>query len=200
MPDVKPEIPFDVVKLRESTEEYMANLNVRAAIEAIISCVRDTNLYISERAPWASKDEQLRAVAVRTTLEAVYIAAIFLSPYLPNATSALYAKLHTAPKLIKDLSAAFDNLAPGTPVDIGDILFAKVAVPESNIPSAAATPADPLNGEELEKAITEQGNKVRQLKEVKTQLCFENARPSFHCNFFHYARVGLTVISCSMYK
>jgi methionyl-tRNA synthetase len=165
IPNVVCEIPFDIARLRDTTESNFAAINIRTALESAMECVRETNRYITERAPWQCKDENLRAVSVRTTLEAVYIFAHFLSPYIPTASELLFSKLHTAARPIKELSPAFNNLAPGTPVDIGDILFAKVALPEVPEPKQAEV-KETLTADQLEAAVTAQGAKVRQMKEV----------------------------------
>lgn len=168
-----PDQPFDLANLRNATETYMATLNTRAAVEHAMECVRETNRYITEKAPWLSKDQTHRETAVRTTLEAVYVFAHFLSPYLPATSAVLFKRLHTAARPIPQLSPAFDNLAPGTPVDVGDILFAKVALPEPRIVSApGAPPVEHLSASELEAAVTAQGTRVRQLKEVRAPFAF----------------------------
>jgi methionyl-tRNA synthetase len=51
---------------------------------------------------------------VRLTLEAVYVAAHFLAPYLPVSATLIFQKLGTPQVPIPTLSADFINLKPGT--------------------------------------------------------------------------------------
>ena len=55
-----------------------------------------------------------------------YIAAHFLEPFMPTICGKVFDSLGTPPQSIVGLSKNFDNLAPGTPVTVGEILFAKI--------------------------------------------------------------------------
>jgi methionyl-tRNA synthetase len=157
-----------VEALRRTTEVSMTTFNVRTAVDAAMDCVRKTNQYITERAPWLSDDAQARQVSVRTTVEAVYIFAHFLEPYIPAACKILLEKLHTPARTLGELRPTFDNLTPGTPVAVGSVLFDKLDV-KASFPTPNATdakPAETLTAAQLEAAVAEQAAKVRTLKEV----------------------------------
>jgi len=62
---------------------------------------------------------------VKSTLEAVYVLAHFMSPMIPDATDKIFERLGTEPRKIKDLSPKFDNLAVGTLITVGEVLFTK---------------------------------------------------------------------------
>lgn len=83
------------------------------------------------------EDEARRAAIVRTTLEAIYAFSHFLAPVIPHAAQGIFRRLNSAPVSSRHLRADLYNLRPGTPVQIGDILFQKI---ESSS-SAAAGPA-----------------------------------------------------------
>jgi len=114
--------------LRAQTERAMRRFEIQRACELAINAVKDTNKYLTDAAPWAVKGEgaeERKAVIIRTTLECVFVAAHFLAPFVPDAAAAIFSKLGTPPRPIWRLDAAGKNLAPGTPVAVGDILFAK---------------------------------------------------------------------------
>ena len=92
------------------------------------------------------ENEVRRAPIVRTTLEAIYAFAHFLAPVMPQAAQTIFQCLNTPPRCAPNLRDDMYNLAPGTRVDIGNILFQKieVAAPTENIaavPAAGKAPA-----------------------------------------------------------
>ena len=108
--------------------------------------MKDINKYLTDAAPWAIKDDSRRqAIIVRSTLEALYVAAHFLAPYIPTAAESIFARLGTAPQPLWSLSGGVNLLKVGTPVMSGDILFAKFEreVPEVKPPPKAVKPAPP---------------------------------------------------------
>ena len=68
--------------------------------------------------------ERRKAVIIRSVLEAAYVAAHFLAPFIPDAAEAIFAKLGTPAQPIWRLKKGA-NLAAGAKVAVGDILFAK---------------------------------------------------------------------------
>mmetsp|Transcript_27877 Transcript_27877/g.68544 ORF Transcript_27877/g.68544 Transcript_27877/m.68544 type:complete len:905 (-) Transcript_27877:84-2798(-) len=127
VPACAPEEVFNVAALRVQTEGAMKGLEVQRACELAINAMKDTNKYLTESAPWAVKGDgaaERKAVIIRSTLEAVYVAAHFLAPFIPDATDAIFQKLGTPAMPLWKLQRGA-NLAPGTTVSVGDILFAK---------------------------------------------------------------------------
>lgn len=126
VPNVPGDVVFDVVQLRAQTEAAFASLSMQAACEAVINAAKDTNKYLTERAPWNMKgDPNGQAIVVRSILEAVFVLAHFLSPFIPTAASAIFEQLSTAPRPIWSLGAGFDLLAPGTCIKGGGKSVAK---------------------------------------------------------------------------
>jgi methionine--tRNA ligase beta chain len=70
--------------------------------------------------------ENRRISVVRTAMEAVYAFTHFLAPVIPQAGQAVFDRLNTQPVSIHNLRDDFYNLAPGTAITLGDILFKKV--------------------------------------------------------------------------
>ena len=127
VPSCAPEVVFDVAALRVQTEIAMKSLAVQSACELAINAMKEVNKYLTDAAPWAVKGDgaaERKAVIIRSTLEAVYAAAHFLAPFIPDATDAIFKKLGTPAVPIWALQLG-ENLIPGTTVSVGDILFAK---------------------------------------------------------------------------
>lgn len=128
--DLEFPMPFDVIALRDGVWEDMKdNKNaINAALFRAIDAVRATNRYLTAAEPWKMKgaDESRRPAIVRTTLEAIYIFTHFLAPVLPLAAEKIFTRLHTPPKSVHNLKTDFYNLIPGTPVELGEILFTKL--------------------------------------------------------------------------
>ena len=127
VPDCAVDVVFDVAALRVQSEQAMSNLEVQRCCELAINAMKDTNKYLTDSAPWAVKGDgaaERKAVIIRSTLEAVYAAAHFLAPFIPDACDAIFEKLGTPAVPAWKLKRS-ENLAPGTAVSVGDILFAK---------------------------------------------------------------------------
>ena len=97
--------------------------------------------YLTEAEPWKMKglDEPRRISIVRTVMEALYAFTHFLAPIIPMAANSVFNKLNTPPVCTFNLKDDFYNLTPGTPVTVGDILFQKIEVGETE--AAVAAPA-----------------------------------------------------------
>ena len=142
VPDVPVDVVFDVEQLRASTERLFAGLALQQACEAAINAVKETNKYLTDKAPWHMKEDGAgKAVVVRSVLEATYILAHFLAPYIPAATEAIFSRLATPPRPIWRLQPDFVHLAPGTPVQSGDVLFVKFEPKAAEADVAPAKPA-----------------------------------------------------------
>jgi len=92
---------------------------------AIQAC-RDVNGYLTKEEPWKLKGdefEEKRRVVVRATLEAVYAVAHLLLPFIPRGASEIFKKMNTPPTSLWEIDAGLRNLAVGTKVDVGDILY-----------------------------------------------------------------------------
>ena len=146
VPDVKSEgDPVDVEELIHIAEAHMAEQELQQTIAAVMVCLRQLNEYFSVKEPWKIKgttaaDDVMRQSIVRTVLEGLYVLAHFLLPVIPSCAAKVFEKLGTPASKIATLSAKYDNLKPGTACAVGEILFAKIELPEEGAaPAAAAT-------------------------------------------------------------
>lgn len=149
-------MPFDVTSLREGVLEDMKdNKNaIHTALFRAIDAVRATNRYLTAAEPWKMKgeDESRKPAIVRTTLEAIYVFTHFLAPALPLSAEKIFTRLHTPPKSICNLKTDFYNLIPGTPVELGDILFTKLGENGEEEGSAKGGKAKGMTAEEQKAA------------------------------------------------
>jgi len=162
VPDCGTETIFNVGLLRAKSEQAMKKFNIQAACEAAIEAVKSTNKYLTDAAPWAVKGDgadERKAVIIKSTLEAVYVAMHFLSPFIPKACDLVFKKLGATPKKLWELKPFGENLPSGSKVAIGDVLFAKFeaekAVPkEKPKPAAKPVPVDaPVDVSRLEMVV-----------------------------------------------
>ena len=72
-------------------------------------------------------------------LEALYAAAHFLEPVIPVGAAAVFEKLGVRPTTIPRLSAAMDNLPPGTATLVGSVLYQDMIAGKQQINN----PSDP---------------------------------------------------------
>ncbi|TMW62271.1 hypothetical protein Poli38472_009764 [Pythium oligandrum] len=145
VPDARADTPFDIYTLLHESEIAYKEYALQNACFVVLNALRETNKYLTDKAPWHMKEDAPRLVVVRTCLEAIYVAAHYLSPFMPETAQKIFEKLGTAPMLLTQLSPDYDNLKVGTEVTIGDILFNKVLSDEEikKQEEAAKAKADP---------------------------------------------------------
>ena len=88
-----------VNNLDNKVTEKMDDLHVGEAIEEIFEILRKCNKYIDDTTPWVlakdeSKKDRLETV-LYNLLESIRVCAIFLSPYLPDTSTAIFDQLNT---------------------------------------------------------------------------------------------------------
>ncbi|ETW05320.1 methionine-tRNA ligase [Aphanomyces invadans] len=129
VPDVAATPCFDVAALKAATEEAFQAYALQEAAFRFMEVVRATNGYLTTAAPWHMTDDHEKKVVVRTILEAIYVFAHYMVPFMPATAARVFEFLHTAPTTLPLLSNDFNNLTPGTPikeVTKDDILFEKL--------------------------------------------------------------------------
>lgn len=100
--------------------------------------------FLTEAEPWKLKGDEFaakRQAIVKVAMEAVYAFAHFLAPVMPLAAEAIFGKLNTPPTSAHQLRDDFQNLAVGTAVTVGEILFQKIEAEADKAAAAAATAA-----------------------------------------------------------
>lgn len=128
IPDVPPpEAPvLDFEDVCKSYVEKMTKYTLEGGANIAIQACRDVNGYLTREEPWKLKGEEnaeKRQVIVRATLEAVYAVTHLLLPFIPSGATAIFDKLNTSPKLLAKVDPALRNLAVGTKIEVGDILY-----------------------------------------------------------------------------
>ncbi len=131
VPDVpapsEPALDFNAIR-----EEFMAKMdNYQLELGASIAMkgLRDVNGYITEKAPWHMKGDELateRQIIIRALLEAVYALAHLLIPFIPNGARQIFDKLGSPPMELHAISGDLRNLTVGTKIQIGDVLYTKL--------------------------------------------------------------------------
>ena len=143
------------VEVASSIERFIDRLDFKGALEEIWRLLGTANKYIDEEAPWqAVRTDRARAGTVLyNTLEAVRIATILLSPWLPTATARVWEQLGIAASLHTqrlDDARRWGGLPAGTRVGPGAPIFprieTKVGVASGPGRSAAAPAATATGG------------------------------------------------------
>ena len=118
-----------VLSAVKEARELMGGYHVADSLEAMFSALRRANKYIDETTPWIlAKDEAQRsrlATVIYNLLETVRIAAVVLTPYIPETAEKIFAQLGTDRK---DYSTAqsFGALESGRPLGKASTLFARI--------------------------------------------------------------------------
>ena len=112
-------------------------------------------------------------------MEAIYAFTHFLAPVLPLAAQTIFEKIGVAPVSAHNLRDDMYNLAPGTPVSLGEILFQKieVAVPDAavavTVASAAAGALDAKAGAGKPKAASAKSSQAAAAAAVEEEALHE---------------------------
>jgi len=118
-PDATPEKIIDVEALRRDTEEKFQQLDLGSAYMLAIQATKDINNYLTVKEPWKIKNDPgdvQKALIIRSVLEAIYVNAHFLGPFLPETSAQIFDLVGRAPRAIPSLSATEPNLETGTKI------------------------------------------------------------------------------------
>lgn len=129
--DVAPpgRIPVDFETLMPQYISKMSAYELEGGASIATLCCREINRFLTEEAPWLKKGEEhatFRQIVVRATIEAMYVAAHLLLPFIPAGASLIFKKLNTNPVKLSNLDLGCRNLVVGTKVEVGDVLYSKV--------------------------------------------------------------------------
>lgn len=121
--------PINLANIIEQYSNMMENFELEGGATLAIGGFRDVNGYLTAEAPWLKKGDEfreVRQVAVRATLEAIYALAHLLTPFLPTGAASIFKKLNKEPMSLGELGIDCRNLKIGTKIDVGDILYTKL--------------------------------------------------------------------------
>jgi methionyl-tRNA synthetase len=112
-----------------SYETKMKQFELEGGAALAMQGFRDVNGFLQDKAPWHIRDDLLsQQVIARTALEAIYILTHLMIPFTPVGAAKIFRKLNTPP--VPSLAALnvveCRNLASGTVIDIGDILYGRL--------------------------------------------------------------------------
>ena len=144
VPEPEPEQALERT-VREAFEEatravdkHMRALELHRALEAIFLAVDAANRYLEQREPWkAAKDPACEGevrTALHTCCEALRIAAILLSPFLPKASAEILRRLGAPDDALVGArlpeAAVWGQLPIGSETTKGTPLFPRLEQPE----------------------------------------------------------------------
>ena len=131
---------------------FIDRLDFTRALGEIWRLLGVANKYLDEEAPWRTvKTDRRRAgAALYGTLEALRIATIILSPWLPTATRRVWEQLGIESPLDAqrlDDARRWGGLAPGTRVRPGPPIFPRIEKPTTAAVGAAGLEARPVENQ-----------------------------------------------------
>ncbi len=114
--------------------KYMKEMEFRKALAELRSIWVEGNNYIARTEPWVviKENEERAATILRVCLNLIRIFAILSAPVMPNTAEKMLGKfglsLDTS-RGLKDFNVQkeIDFLKPGTPFEVGDMLFERIA-------------------------------------------------------------------------
>ena len=134
VPDIGTTADIDL-QLKSDIEEYinginnnMDNLHIALALDNVIDIFRRSNKYIDETTPWIlfkeNNIDRLKTV-MYNLLEAIRIGAIFLSPFLPDASKNIFKQINSNNNTL-DSVHDFNGTISGTKLNTPEPLFARI--------------------------------------------------------------------------
>ncbi|KAK7024463.1 hypothetical protein SK128_027489 [Halocaridina rubra] len=167
-------------------EAYIADLSAnrqRDGLRCILSITRIGNQYIQEQEPYklikpdrSTEDKERGATVTAVAANIVALVGIILDPYMPDTAKQIRTYFNNPP-ILEHLPSAFTCFLPSghkiqepKPLitQLNDETVKKLSEQFSGQPAMPKREADPNEIVKLEAQITEQGNKVRQLKSSGT--------------------------------
>ena len=110
----------NINELEKRVTAKMDKLQVCDAISEIFNVLRLSNKYIDDTTPWVlAKNEELNdrlSTVLYNLLEAIRVAAVFLSPFLPETSEKIYSQLNNSKKDFNYLKDNSYNLGKPSPL------------------------------------------------------------------------------------
>jgi len=124
-----------------SVDRAIDRLDFKGALEEIWRLLGTANKYIDEEAPWQTvrADRARAGTVLYNTLEAVRVATILVSPWLPSAAGRVWEQLGTSVPLSSQRlsdAAGWGGLPPGARVRPGAPIFPRI---ETKVTAAAGS-------------------------------------------------------------
>ena len=135
-------------------QQKMNNHELQAGCQIVAKGFSDINGWLQDEAPWSKKGDeykQYRQGIVRGALEAIYILAHLLLPFVPVSGKQIFQKLGTQPKTIQQIQnylithdkVSHMILPMGTQIDVtGSVLYDKLLSSEEEKKAATIKKKD----------------------------------------------------------
>ena len=144
VPDVERSADAVANPLREIAEhlygaynERMEQVDFTGAAKAVMELAHAANLYVEEQTPWnLAKSEDTReqlAQVMYNLLESIRIIALYLAPFMPNASAEVFKRLSLGDvREVENIEFAskWGGLTAGNTVTTGEPLFPRLPKPE----------------------------------------------------------------------
>jgi len=116
---------FSLSDLSHNVTKAFDEYKINTGIELVFSTLRNTNKYLTDKAPWSSGTPEEKKKVIRTVLEAVYICGHFCSPVIPSTMNQLFKAIGKPMTSIDKLT--WSNLIPGSQVTTTEkVLFERI--------------------------------------------------------------------------
>ncbi|MFH1010025.1 MAG: methionine--tRNA ligase, partial [bacterium] len=135
-PETPGSLASQAAALLEMIPEELKEIRLHNIIEEILQFVRATNRFLEANAPWklAKENPKRAGEVIYEALEALRIAAICLSPVMPERTAELLTRLGQPLEEFRlEPHAKWGRLQPGTRIMEGPALFPRI--PEEELPA-----------------------------------------------------------------
>jgi len=111
--------------LKNKVMDLVLHMRIHEAIEETLQLVRQTNKYLEVQAPWKLAKEDLPAAGrvLYTSMEALRVAAVFLSPVMPEKTRQVLEVLGA-----QGTDMTWGGLKSGTQIKTHEALFPRIEV------------------------------------------------------------------------
>ena len=118
-----------VLSTKEKVEDNIDKFRIADSLENVLDIYRRCNKYIDETMPWVLAKEETKKDRLATVLynivEAVRIATVYLSCYLPKTADSIFLQLNTD---LRDINSVdnFGGYVSGTKVNEAVVLFKRI--------------------------------------------------------------------------
>eukprot|EP01057_Protomagalhaensia_wolfi_P006245 Protomagalhaensia_wolfi_Nauph_80__6244@NODE_947_length_1859_cov_23_302747_g715_i0_p1_GENE_NODE_947_length_1859_cov_23_302747_g715_i0NODE_947_length_1859_cov_23_302747_g715_i0_p1_ORF_typecomplete_len518_score135_64tRNAsynt_1g/PF09334_11/1_2e123tRNAsynt_1/PF00133_22/2_4e22tRNAsynt_1/PF00133_22/8_3e22tRNAsynt_1e/PF01406_19/1e09tRNAsynt_1e/PF01406_19/6_2e07Anticodon_1/PF08264_13/9_8e11tRNAsynt_1f/PF01921_18/0_012tRNAsynt_1f/PF01921_18/0_00031tRNAsynt_1d/PF00750_19/0_00066tRNAsynt_1d/PF00750_19/9_2tR len=118
----------DIGACFEKAEKAMEGFELHELLQVGLDVAKAANKYLTDEAPWKIKDDPAKkAKVIRSTMEAVYLAAHYLQPIIPKASEEIFRRLNCPQKKLFQLNANGMNLQTGVQIIAeGEVLFKRL--------------------------------------------------------------------------
>jgi len=127
--DIDLDLESTVANAVTKSVELMNDYHVADSLDEIFSMLRRANKYIDETMPWSlaknESDKPRLATVIYNLLEAIRVAAVLLTPYIPTTAENIFNQLGTDKRSFETVSE-FGGLEAGKPLGEAFTLFARI--------------------------------------------------------------------------